>query len=353
LLPRGNLMLKGDNMTMVNQQLVQQAKHRLRVLEVELIEAAQSGILNERDYHANGKKLTALRQSIEALTISEALKEPKKPVGTGDTSTPGRKNSFDIETVDLPTLQECSKHEQRIIFKTLQESLKYTQKSVQDTETFLQMAHQVHIGGMRWFKLIFQLSWQRKRIKWASEQLTKVRNYRAHLESFIKTLSDPKSVHGHGTDLVETFREFEVTTARITKLRDTLHRESSINADQERWLGKYEVERKATKPAQEPPSPAELADAAKEIYGPFLAQNHMAKERLVLAKKLVRNISTEPSCEGTNDNETNTGGRNNSRDSKTFDSCNVNGGESSPISHQMVRMSKKQRIAKKQQRGAL
>ncbi len=296
----------------INKNLLSQSLHRFRSLEAELFENKACGKISEAEYRSKFKRLELIRSQ---LTMLQGVIQ--NPAGTQD---------MDRRTIELPVLSDCSRMEQKIVHKSLVETSRTLKIMAEDSVKLLKWVHSSHSGKSNWFKLIVQLSWQRARIVWVTKQLDSVRQFRRVLEDFISRFTSPVDDKNSKADFVDTFREFESTTSRIADLRARLHRENSINQDQVNWLKQYEIKRKKENVEQSPPVPAEIFLAKNEFEKNLTSSSDLAKERLVIARKLVRSLD-EKSDESTEE-------------------------ENKKLEEMVAKkFSKKQRIAKKQRSG--
>lgn len=262
----------------LNEQLLQQCKHRYRSLEVELNDAARNGAIQSVDY---ARRLSALQRLGQQITSLEVVSATTKITASHP------------EIIDLPLLGECSRAEQKVILSALSESKKLIDQLTLDTEKLMTYASAATSESGNWIKIAFRLSWLRTRMSWTERQLISTRSLRDVLESFIRKVAPNKPGLHPKVDLVEAFREFETTTSRVANLRTRLRSELAKNFDQEKWLDRYEDSRRQSSTPIPPPAPAEIEAVKQGISGDVLKRAKDARERLVIAGKLADSLTTE------------------------------------------------------------
>lgn len=262
----------------LNEQLLQQCMHRYRSLEVELNDAARNGAILAADYAKRVSALQQLGQQIASLEVAVATTKITASYAG---------------VIDLPLLEECSRGEQKIIHSALSESKKLMAQLLSDTEKLMECLSSATSESGNWIKVAFRLSWMRTRMSWAERQLSSTRALRNVLESFIRRVAPRKPESMPQADLVEAFREFETTAARVATLGTRLRSELARNHDQENWLNRYKENRRRLSAPVPPPVPAEIELVKHDISGDILKGATNAKERLVIARKLADSLTTE------------------------------------------------------------
>lgn len=268
----------------VNEQLVKQCLHRYRSLEVEIIDAARSGLVTEARFNECVKRLERVRRNLEAVHSKRETSSHVSPLK--------------FSTIELPVLSDCSRSEQRIIRATLSDNARMLDQIAVDTTKLLSYTRDAHADKFTWITTALRLSWMRSRMLWTTRQLDLVRSMRRVIEDFIAKFSPNKfGTNGQG-DLVEAFREFEGATSRIAKLRTRLQIETALNRDQEQWLYSYETRRKEAIEPTPPPVPAELIRARNEVESQISSGAVTARERLVIASDLASSLTQESRSKG-------------------------------------------------------
>lgn len=263
-------------MSGLNQELLRQCIHRFRTLEVALADAGENGASETAEFKQRVARLQKASRALERLNEMQSR-----------AMRPQDYNS----AVDLPVLEDCSRSEQKIIQAALGASSDLIASLNQDSERLLKYVRLAQTGHGSWFFNVFRLSWMRARILWTERQLESVRSMRQILESFIKKIVPGRVEQGKQGDLVESFREFEATTARIGNLRTRLRSEMALNHEQQVWLRKYDERRRREASPFAPPLPAEVGLVAQTVERRILGGAHQANESLVIATRLAKTLT--------------------------------------------------------------
>ena len=182
----------------MNDQLLKQCLHRFRSLEVELNEAARSGLITELHFNQRSNGLSKLKSRLEAI-IEFRNQSRALP-------------SMDSASIELPILVDSSRLEQSIVHRALLEKAQMLHQISMDSQKLLSVVCDARMDQVPWIKAIFRLSWMRTRMAWTVRQLDLVRFLRRSLEEAVRKMSLRKSqANGHG-DLVDALKEFEVMT---------------------------------------------------------------------------------------------------------------------------------------------
>ncbi|MCX6125566.1 MAG: hypothetical protein NTV34_12600 [Proteobacteria bacterium] len=263
----------------INEQLLKQCMHRFRSLEVELNEAARSGLITELHFNQRSNGLLRLRSRLESII---EIRNQSRDLPRMDSAV-----------IDLPILSDSSSIEQSIVLRALQENAQMLQNLSIDSQKLLAVVCDAHMDQVPWIKAIFHLSWMRTRLAWTVRQLDLVRCLRRGLEEAIRKMSLRKSQeNGHG-DLLDAFKEFEAMTSKLANLRAKVSTESAINLDQENWLRRYADRRRRNTESTPPPMPADLINVKDTVAMYISSGSNKARERLAIATKLADSLTKD------------------------------------------------------------
>ena len=270
----------GVVMTAAYADRTQNYLQRILSLEVELFDAARSGQMSTADFNKRQARLEQLKAQFEK--IEQLLMNHESRV---DMTTEG-----DFE---LPVMNDCSRLEQNIVSGYVEETHAVITDLAKKSALLLEWSKEAASGETYWIKTALRLSKIRAKMTWMQHRLDAVRKMRKTLETFILKVSPqaPGASPSNGkTSLVDAFRDFETTMARIGRLRLKLRSERTKNVDMEQWLKRYEERRRAVSPTMKPPAVEEVVEASDEVMQYIVGGSLKANERLVIATRLAKTL---------------------------------------------------------------
>ncbi|MCX6116424.1 MAG: hypothetical protein NT027_02695 [Proteobacteria bacterium] len=255
--------------------LQQQCEFRRKILDVELSDAFASGLISIEEFQRQSKRLQQISTGLESISISKS----RRSFHSG------------IRVLEIPVLNGLSNSEQEIVSANLLETGRTLQQVFKVSKKLQTLLHKIHRGELGWIGAIFSLSWQRRSMKKIVRSLDLLRKNRNLLEQFIQSTTRQGSSESANIDLIQTFKDFEVSTHRISKMRETLIRDRARILEQTRWLQKYRNQRSQSIRFEAPPISSGSLELCKRLDSKLNLSVENVNERLVVARKLL-NVSS-------------------------------------------------------------
>ena len=270
-------------MSVINIERIQSSLQRILSLEGELVDAANAGQMSTADFNRRSARLAQVKAHF--LRIEQSLTQSGSQLAI---SSDGH--------FELPLMNDCSRAEQMIIDEYVKDTKGVIEQLAKRSKTVLDWSKDAAGGKGNWIKTAIRLSRLGSYVSVVEYRLNLIRRMRKSLEHFITKLAPPG---GHATSkvgtagLVDAFREFETTMARIARLRLDLRSAVAKNLDMDRWLSRYESKRRLVSPTMDPPAPDDVLAAGDGVWKNLKGASERANERLVIATRLASTLDSQ------------------------------------------------------------